>query len=177
MKVWLFTLSISIPHVDLHTGREVGDRASLVEIQKAKEDDPLYHELSKEEAKGAIYTLLTYLEGKNSNARVTNKGAARDVLVTIEKIEKEVRLLTKDAFSLIKITIQLQSLHSRTGIEFFGMVTRSSVDDMIEPSWFGSAGATVFFADSFKINTWDLLRQFEQVCCSRKFGELICIPV
>lgn len=73
-------------------------------------------------------------------------------------------------------TTQLQSLHSRTGVEYFAMVARPSVDDMIQPSWLGSAGAAIFFADALKTNAWDLLRQFEQSCCSQKFGKLLVTP-
>jgi hypothetical protein len=51
------------------------------------------------------------------------------------------------------------------------MITRPSVDDMIQLSWLGSGGASVFFADSLGTNAWDLLRQFEQSCCAKKFGE------
>jgi hypothetical protein len=52
------------------------------------------------------------------------------------------------------------------------MATRVSVDDVVQPTWLGSEGATIFFADSLKMSAWDLLRQFEQSCCSRKFGKL-----
>ena len=79
--------------------------------------------------------------------------------------------------ALITTTIQLQSLHSRTGVEYFGMVTCPSVDDMIQPSWLGSKGAAIFFADSLGTNAWDLLRQFEQSCCSKKFCKLITMQI
>jgi hypothetical protein len=51
------------------------------------------------------------------------------------------------------------------------MVTRPNVDDMIDPSWLGSDGAAIFFTDSLGTNAWDILRQFEQSCCSKKFGK------
>ena len=65
--------------------------------------------------------------------------------------------------------MQLQSLHSHTGVEYFAMVTRPSVDNMIQPSWLGSSGASIFFTDSLGMNAWDLLRQFEQSCCAKAF--------
>jgi hypothetical protein len=49
------------------------------------------------------------------------------------------------------------------------MATRSSVDDLIQPVWLGSSSAAIFFADSLRTNAWDLLRQFEQSACARKF--------
>jgi hypothetical protein len=76
----------------LRTGKEVGNRATLAEIQQAKEDDPLYHSMGEKERKDAIDDLIAYRRGKSSNARVTNKGAARDVFLTMERIESEVRL-------------------------------------------------------------------------------------
>jgi hypothetical protein len=79
--------------------------------------------------------------------------------------------------ALITTTRQLQSLHLCTGVEYFGMVTCSSVDDMIQPSWLGSKGATIFFADTLEMNAWDLLRQFEQSCCSKKFCKLITTKI
>ena len=67
--------------------------------------------------------------------------------------------------------IQFLSLNSRTGVEYFAMVTRPSVDDIIQPSWLGSDGASVLFTDSLGTTTWDILRQFEQSCCARKIGK------
>jgi hypothetical protein len=63
---------------------------TLAEIQQAKDDDPLYQDLGEEETKEAIDKLIVYRQEKKSNSRVTNKGAARDVFVTMEKIEREV---------------------------------------------------------------------------------------
>jgi hypothetical protein len=77
--------------IALHPGREVGERATLAEIREAKENDPLYQDMTKAERKEAIDGLLAYREGKNTNARVTNKGAARDVYLTMERIEADVR--------------------------------------------------------------------------------------
>jgi hypothetical protein len=51
------------------------------------------------------------------------------------------------------------------------MITRPSVDDMIQPSWFGSNGAAIFFTDTLHTNAWDLLRQFEMSCCASKYGK------
>ena len=51
------------------------------------------------------------------------------------------------------------------------MATRSCVDDLIQPVWLGSSSATIFFSDSLRTNSWDILRQFEQSACARKFGK------
>jgi hypothetical protein len=69
------------------------------------------------------------------------------------------------------LTTKLLDLHARTGMEYFAMATRSSVDDLIQPVWLGSAGAAIFLADGPRTNAWDLLRQFEQSACARKFGK------
>lgn len=52
-----------------------------------------------------------------------------------------------------------------------GMITRSSVDDLIQPTWVASEGASTYMADA-GTNMWDELRRFEQTCCARKMSEL-----
>src|ERR1700683_1404958 len=79
-------------------------------------------------------------------------------------------------FSLTTTVTKLQSLHSHTSVEFFAMVTRASVDDIIQPLWMGSDGASLFLNDSLGTNTWDMLRQFEQYSCARKFGKPFLNP-
>jgi hypothetical protein len=72
------------------TGKDVGDRASLAEIQQAKDNDPSFQNLTKEERKEALDELVLHREEKTTNARVTNKGAARDVFLVMNMVEKEV---------------------------------------------------------------------------------------
>jgi hypothetical protein len=43
----------------LYTSRGVGDRATLAEIQQAKNDDPLYQDMDADECKEAIDELRT----------------------------------------------------------------------------------------------------------------------
>ena len=74
----------------LRVGKDVGDRATLKDIQRAKESDPLYENMSEEDKKEVIDALIAYQEGKNLNARATSKGAVRDVFATMEKIKVEV---------------------------------------------------------------------------------------
>lgn len=73
------------------TGKEVGYKSTLAEIQQAKANDPAFQNMTANERKEAIDQLIAYREGKASNARVTNRGAARDVFVVMNMIEKEVR--------------------------------------------------------------------------------------
>jgi hypothetical protein len=47
--------------------------------------------MGEEDCKEAVDDLLVYREGKSSNARVSNKGAARDIFLTVERLEREVR--------------------------------------------------------------------------------------
>lgn len=58
--------------MDSHTGREVKECASLVEIQRAKENDPFYQDLDKEDSKEAIDMLLAHQTEKCSNTCVTS---------------------------------------------------------------------------------------------------------
>jgi hypothetical protein len=76
----------------LHTGKAVGDRATLSKIQQAKNNDTFYQDMDPDKCKEAIDELLAFREGKRSNPRVTNKGAACDVFTSMEKLESEVRL-------------------------------------------------------------------------------------
>ena len=62
-----------------------------MEIRQAKNDDPRYQNIGTEERKNAVDELIAFRQGKSISARVTNKGAARDVFVTMERIEGEVR--------------------------------------------------------------------------------------
>lgn len=156
------------------TGKEVGYKSTLAEIQQAKANDPAFQNMTANERKEAIDQLIAYREGKASNARVTNRGAARDVFVVMNMIEKEVRATRfarlPSALPLTTFTKKLLALHARTGTEYFAMATRSSVDDLIQPVWLGSPSAALFLADGPRTNAWDLLRQFEQSCCARKFS-------
>lgn len=71
---------------------------------------------------------------------------------------------------------KLLALAARTGVEYFAMATHSNVDDLIQPVWLGSPGAAIFLANGPQMNAWDLLRQFEQSCCARKFCKLFITP-
>lgn len=55
-----------------------------------KDNDPSFQNLTKEERKEALDELVLHREEKTSNARVTNKGAARDVFLVMNMVEKEV---------------------------------------------------------------------------------------
>ena len=74
----------------LCTDREIGNKANLAEIQQAKEDDPSFQNLTKEERKEAIDQLILYQQEKTLNPQATNKGAARNVFLVMNMIEKEV---------------------------------------------------------------------------------------
>jgi hypothetical protein len=74
----------------MYAGRDVGDRATLAEIQQAKENDPTYQNMSSQDHKEAVNNLIMHCTAKSSNARVTNKGAARDIFATMERVEAEV---------------------------------------------------------------------------------------
>ena len=89
MKV-CYQIHVGITLTDLYLGRDVGDRAMLTEIQQVKDNNPLYKDLGEEETKEAIDKLIVHWQEKKSNSCVTNKGVARGVFVTMEKIKREV---------------------------------------------------------------------------------------
>ena len=76
--------------IDLHAGKEFGNRASLTEIRQAKNDNPHYQDIRKQECQNVIDELIAYRQGKGSYAHVTNKGVARDIMVTMDRIKTEV---------------------------------------------------------------------------------------
>ena len=116
----------------MYAGQDVGDRATLMEIQQAKDNDPANQYMGEEDHKEAIDDLLAYHMRKSSNAHVTSKGVAQDVSATMEKIEAKVRQCYH--LSIFSLT---QSLYSSPtfmyGEEYYAMVTCASVNDMIQP--------------------------------------------
>ena len=65
--------------------------------------------------------------------------------------------------------LQFSACHSCTGVDFLGMITCSSVDDMIQPTWVASEGASTYMADA-GMNIWDELCCLEQTCCAHKMS-------
>ena len=59
-------LNLILILIALHPGRELGERATLAEIREAKENNPLYQNITKAERKEAIDGLLAYREDKNT---------------------------------------------------------------------------------------------------------------
>ena len=48
----------------LRVGKDVGDRATLKDIQRAKESDPLYENMSEEDKKEVIDALIAIKRGR-----------------------------------------------------------------------------------------------------------------
>ena len=74
----------------LYTDRDAGNKATLAKIREAVDNDPAYRDMEEEDRKEAIDGLIAFRAAKRSNPRVTNKGAARDVFLTMERVEQEV---------------------------------------------------------------------------------------
>ena len=53
-------------------------------------------------------------------------------------------------------TPQFRNCHLQMGADFMGMITCSSVDDLIQPTWAASEGASTYMADA-GMNMWDEL--------------------
>ena len=90
MKVTAFCVTLNTILIYVCTGQDVGNKATLAEIQQAKEDDPAYQNMSSQDRKEAVDELIMHRTAKCSNACVTSKGAARDIFATMERIEEEV---------------------------------------------------------------------------------------
>jgi hypothetical protein len=85
--LWPVLSRLTIQHpLDL----PLGERKSLAELKQMAQDDPELQNLSKERKQQLIDDLVEARADKKSNARGSNKSAARDVQSTIDRVTDEV---------------------------------------------------------------------------------------
>jgi hypothetical protein len=70
---------------------EVGDRIKVAELCQLVRDDPLYHNLSKEEEDKMKQDTLEFHELKKVGARPSNKSAAQDYRAQLTQMNNEAR--------------------------------------------------------------------------------------
>ena len=82
-----FLSNINVPSC---TGEKSGEKLSMENIQKAVDEDPKFHNISKEYKLQLWKDLAAYCTTLRSGMHLTHKGAAKDVLDTALFMHKEV---------------------------------------------------------------------------------------
>ncbi|KIK20248.1 hypothetical protein PISMIDRAFT_13138 [Pisolithus microcarpus 441] len=136
--------------LEVNTGRPCGTKYSLKEIQQMVKDDEHLQNLSQEEMDQYITTLEEHRNTKVRGIRANNVAAAQDVLVTTDKIAKE-----------------LNGLRDRTGIYATLLVTRGHINDSIQSMWTTTDNSAEFWEDVFGHQVADVARQYEQWACTQ----------
>ncbi|KIK10579.1 hypothetical protein PISMIDRAFT_20261 [Pisolithus microcarpus 441] len=127
-----------------------GMKYSLKEIQQMVKDDERLQNLSQEEMDQYVSMLKEHRDTKTHGIRANNVAAARDVLVTTDKIAKE-----------------LNSLRNCTGIYATLLVTRGHINDSIQSTWTTTDNSAEFWEDVFGHQIADVARQYKQWACTQ----------
>ncbi|KAG1746281.1 hypothetical protein EDD22DRAFT_918385 [Suillus occidentalis] len=125
---------------EMNTDQPVGSRYTLVELREMVANDPQMKGLTKDEKAGYIAALSEHREQNVTNVRGNNMAAARDVLLTTERVVKE-----------------LDDLRVRTG----------TYANICRPSMHGTDNSEDFWEDVYDIPMADYLRQYEQWACTQ----------
>ncbi|KIK34474.1 hypothetical protein CY34DRAFT_26852 [Suillus luteus UH-Slu-Lm8-n1] len=149
-KVQLTNTLIHAKAKEMNTDQPVGSRYTLVELREMVTNDPQMKELTKDEKAGYIAALSEHREQNITNVRGNNMAAARDVLLTTERVVKE-----------------LDDLRIRTGTYATIFVVRGHINDTIQSSMHGTDNSEDFWEDVYDIPMADYLRQYEQWACTQ----------
>ncbi|KAG1881004.1 hypothetical protein F4604DRAFT_1578451 [Suillus subluteus] len=149
-KVQLTNALIHAKAKEMNTDQPVGSRYTLVELREMVANDPQMKELTKDEKAGYIAALSEHREQNVTNVRGNNMAAARDVLLTTERVVKE-----------------LDDLRVRTGTYATMFVIRGHINDTIQSSMHGTDNSEDFWEDVYDIPMADYLRQYEQWACTQ----------
>ncbi|KAG1758160.1 hypothetical protein EDD22DRAFT_912125 [Suillus occidentalis] len=139
-KVQLTNALIHAKAKEMNTDQPVGSRYTLVELREMVANDPQMKGLTKDEKAGYIAALSEHREQNVTNVRGNNMAAARDVLLTTERVVKE-----------------LDDLRVRTG----------TYANICRPSMHGTDNSEDFWEDVYDIPMADYLRQYEQWACTQ----------
>ncbi|KAG1724059.1 hypothetical protein EDB19DRAFT_1644824 [Suillus lakei] len=135
---------------EMNSDQPVGLRYKIVELREMIMNDPEMNNLTKNEKAGYIAALREHRDQKVSHVRGNNMAAARDVLLTTEKIVKE-----------------LDDLRIRTGTYATLFVVRGHINDTIQSTMHGTDNSDDFWEDVYDLPMADFLRQYEQWACTQ----------
>ncbi|KIK15656.1 hypothetical protein PISMIDRAFT_16353 [Pisolithus microcarpus 441] len=123
---------------------------SLKEIQQMVKDDECLQNLSQEEMDQYVSMLEEHRDTKTHGVRANNVAAAQDVLVTTDKIAKE-----------------LNGLCNCTGIYATLLVMCGHINDSIQSTWTMTDNLVEFWEDIFGHQIADVACQYEQWACTQ----------
>ncbi|KAG1819863.1 uncharacterized protein BJ212DRAFT_1267596 [Suillus subaureus] len=155
-KVQLTNALIHAKAKEMNTDQPVGSQYTLVELRKMVANDPQMKKLTRDEKAGYIAALTEHCKQNVTNVQGNNMAAARDVLLTTERVVKE-----------------LDDLCVRTGTYVTMFVVHGHINDTIQSSMHGTDNSNDFWEDIYDIPMADYLRQYEQWACTQNQSELL----
>ncbi|KAG1849757.1 hypothetical protein F4604DRAFT_1593275 [Suillus subluteus] len=149
-KVQLTNALVHAKAKEMNSDQLAGSRYTLAELRKMVGDDSRMQKLTKDEKANYITALKEHREQKVVSVRGNNIAAARDVLLTTERVVKE-----------------LDDLRVRTGTYATLFVVRGHINDTIQSSMHGTDNSEDFWEDVYDLPMADYLRQYEQWACTQ----------
>ncbi|KAG2038020.1 hypothetical protein BDR03DRAFT_862668, partial [Suillus americanus] len=137
---------------ELNADLPTRSKYTLKEVHKIVEEDSNLHPttLSHEEKKAYITELMEHRALKTSSSHANNIAAARDVVVTTEKIKQE-----------------LDGLCDWCGTYATFMIAGGHVNDQTPATWYTMDNASDFWEDALNLVLDDVACKFEQWACSQ----------
>ncbi|KAI6103352.1 hypothetical protein EDD16DRAFT_1493521, partial [Pisolithus croceorrhizus] len=125
--------------LEVNTDRPSGTKYSLTEIQKMVKDDEQLQNLMQEALEQHVIALNEHHDMKIHAVRANNVTAAWDVLVTTDRITKEV----------------------------CSFISVGHINDSIQSTWTTTDNSAEFWEDVFGHQIVDIARQYEQWACTQ----------
>ncbi|KAG1860366.1 hypothetical protein F4604DRAFT_1684382 [Suillus subluteus] len=151
-KVQLTNALVHAKAKEMDANQPVGSRYTLVELWEMDE-------------KAAYITVLTeHRDQKTTNVRANNLAAARDVLLTTDRVVKE---FSTDLVAVFLVIPKLDDLRVRTSTYATVFVVCGHVNDTIQSSMHGTDNSEDFWEDVYDLPMADYLRQYEQWACTQ----------
>ncbi|KAI0052972.1 hypothetical protein FA95DRAFT_1568927 [Auriscalpium vulgare] len=135
---------VHLKTVELNADLPEGRKMKLADIKAAVANDPELQDITPERKREIMDLLSTHREEQKIGIRVSHKSAAQDVMATGARW-----------------TAEAENLYSRTGARSFTFITRSDINDTIQPSWMCGGDASGFFLQQLKQDPNDIARLFE----------------
>ncbi|KAG2063672.1 hypothetical protein BDR04DRAFT_1111264 [Suillus decipiens] len=149
-KIHLTNALIHAKAKEMNSDQPIGSRYTLGELREMVAEDPQMKNLTRDEKTTYVSALREHREQKVSSVRANNIAAARDVLVTTERVIKE-----------------LDDLRVRTGTYATVYVVRGHINDTIQSTMHGTDNSEDFWEDVYDSPMADVLRQYEQWACTQ----------
>ncbi|KIJ58005.1 hypothetical protein HYDPIDRAFT_56796, partial [Hydnomerulius pinastri MD-312] len=136
--------------LEVNKDRPIGSKFSMAEIQKMVQEDLKTRTVTCTEEEEYIAQLAEHRHVKVHGIRANNTAAARDVLVTVDRVATE-----------------LENLRDRTGIYATLFVTHGHINDSIQSTWASTDNSADFWDDVIQKPIADIASQYEQWACTQ----------